>query len=238
MLLLHRISTFRLLLLIGSLTLTAAVVSPARAWIQCGDDPPPCDLREGPQSGPCSPIIVDTDGRGFNLTDAKSGVKFDITGTNHPIQIAWTASGSQNAFLAIDLNHNGKIDSGKELFGNFSPQPMSKEPNGFLALAIYDTPALGGNGDGIIDARDRVFSSLLLWIDKNHDGISQPDELHSLAELGVTSIDLKYRESRRIDEFGNEFRFKGRIDIGAKGSQSAVDHTIYDVFLVSGGGVQ
>jgi hypothetical protein len=88
---------------------------------QCpGDLPPTCGIHEY-----CSPIIVDVGGRGFKLTSAIDGVKFDITGTNKPVQIAWTAAGSLNAFLAIDWNHNGKIDSGKELFGNFSPQPPS-----------------------------------------------------------------------------------------------------------------
>jgi hypothetical protein len=209
------------------------------ASAQCpGDDlPPECGIHEY-----CSPIIVDIDGHGFRLTDAKGGVIFDIAGNNHPIQMAWTAPSGGNAFLAIDLNHNGKIDSGKELFGNFSPQPLSKEPNGFVALAKYDTPAFGGNGDGIIDTRDSVFQSLLLWIDKNHDGVSQPEELYTLPQLGVTSVSLSYRESRRVDEFGNELRFKGTVNVKGGGSSQPdhVDHTIYDVFFTtfSGGAMQ
>jgi hypothetical protein len=105
------------------------------------------------------------------------------------------------------------------------------EPNGFVALADLDKPAFGGNGDGIIDARDKMFSSLLLWIDSNHDGISQPDELFSLSQLGVSSISLSYRESRRIDEFGNQFRFKGTVNVGSGSQSNQVGHTIYDVLL-------
>lgn len=186
----------------------------------------------------CSPIIIDTAGEGFHLTSAQAGVMFDITGTGHPIQIAWTASGSRNAFLALP-GPDGLIHNGKELFGNFTPQPESASPNGFLALAEYDKPENGGNGDGVIDEHDAVFSRLRLWIDANHDGTSQPDELHTLPELGVYSISLHYFESRRTDDFGNQFRYKARVNPGER--RDPKDQTpsgdpgrwTYDVFLTT-----
>lgn len=155
---------------------------------------------------------------------------FDISGTGTPVQIAWTAPDSGNAFLALDRNHNGKIDSGKELFGNFTEQPDSPDPNGFIALAQFDLPAHGGNDDGVIDRRDAVFSQLVLWIDENHDGISQPNELHSLPSLGVSSISLKYRDSRRTDRFGNQFRYRAALNIDGFG-QPTDGRWAYDVFL-------
>ena len=178
-----------------------------------------------------SPILIDTTGQGFHLTSAADGVVFDIRGDGNPIQIAWTSATSGNAFLALDRNHNRKIDNGKELFGNFTPQPDSAHPNGFLALAMYDMPENGGNGDGIIDKRDAIFPELLLWIDENHDGISQPNELHSLPELGVFSLSLRYAESWREDEFGNLFHYRGAVNPNPKDGESRDGAWDYDVFF-------
>ena len=64
----------------------------------------------------------------------------------------------------------------------------------------------------MIDPGDAIFASLCLWIDANHDGVSQPEELHTLPELGVYELNLDYQRSSRTDEFGNQFRFKAKVN--------------------------
>jgi hypothetical protein len=196
----------------------------------CEGGSPKCN-DGGVDNGGSSPIIVDTTGHGFHLTSADDGVVFDIKGDGHPIKLSWTTATSGDAFLALDRDHNGRIDSGKELFGNYTAQPPSPDPNGYLALAEFDKPENGGNGDGIIDWRDAVYSKLLLWVDENHDGISQPNELHTLPELGVFSISLKYRDEPFVDQYGNAFRYRGLLNPDAADGESEDGRYTYDVFF-------
>ncbi|MBZ5725713.1 MAG: hypothetical protein LAP87_12030 [Acidobacteriia bacterium] len=176
-----------------------------------------------------SPIVVDLSGRGFSLTSAENGVDFDFFGNGKLTRISWIAQNSPNGWLVLDRSHNGIIDNAKEMFGNLTEQPESRNPNGFLALAVFDRPENGGNGDGIIDARDSVYASLRIWVDSNHNGVSEPGELFTLQELDILSISLDYKLSMRVDEFGNQFRYRSTIQGTA---HSRIDRQIYDVFLV------
>jgi hypothetical protein len=178
--------------------------------------------------GYCCPLLVDLGDHGYDLTSAAEGVAFDIDADGVSEAISWTAAGAADAFLALDRNGNGTIDSGAELFGANAEQPASAKPNGFAALAMFDRTDRGGNGDDVISAQDDVWPSLLLWVDRSHDGIAQSDELAPVAASGLNVLELDYKQAQRRDRYGNRYLY--RSSALAEGGLRKVD--VMDVFFV------
>jgi hypothetical protein len=156
------------------------------------------------------------------LSGADDPVSFDLDASGTPERVTWTARGSAIAFLALDRNGNGVIDNGSERFGNHTPLPSGGiAANGFAALAAFDD-----NHDGVIDASDAIWPHLLLWVDANHDGISQPDELTRLTDSGITRLALTDHWTGRRDAVGNTLRYEALFYRGS------VAHPYYDVYFV------
>lgn len=211
---------------------------------QCSCEPPPggctvegcvwsyyeCDCVD------CCPLVFDTSGKGFKLTDADRGVYFDINADGQQDAISWTDPTRDVAFLVFDRNGNGLVDDGEELFGNVTPMPAGSENaranHGFDALLSLENQSYGGSvKDGIIDSGDAAYDRLALWHDVNHDGVSQSGEIRKASQAGLIAIETRYRESKRQDQYGNEFRLRGISWWRNDGRLDA--RLFYDVWFVS-----
>jgi hypothetical protein len=177
------------------------------------------------------PVIIDAGRNGYRLTSAADGVRFDLDADGIPEQIAWTHQDSDEAFLAMDRNGNGRIDDGSELFGNHTPAYPGirdvKTANGFEALGFLESPDYGRSyPDELVDERDEVFGRLLLWTDRNHNGISEPEELQS-ASTAIKGISTQFKLVGRKDKHGNIFKQKGTV-VFADGEEP-----VYDIWLTT-----
>ena len=138
-----------------------------------------------------TPIVLDLDGNGIQtIAREDSGGKFDLLGTGAGIDSGWISSG--DAFLAVDIDGDGKVTSVAELFGGYS------KGDGFAKLESFDS-----NGDGFVDAKDAAFGDLRVWQDLNGNHQTDDGELRSLSEAGVTSLTVDFVELPAIDEQGN-----------------------------------
>ncbi|MCX5815101.1 MAG: hypothetical protein NTX75_02515 [Proteobacteria bacterium] len=150
-----------------------------------------------------SPIILDLDGDGIETTSLTAGAYFDHDGNGFAEQTGWASS--DDGILVMDRNNNGTIDNGKELFGDQTIlNNGARAANGFQALAELDT-----NADGKIDANDAAFSNFKIWQDLDGDGYSASDELFTLQEEGIQSINTGYTLSSLVDANGNEHKQTG-----------------------------
>jgi hypothetical protein len=156
----------------------------------------------------CSPIVIDTHKDGIRLGPAGRTVSFVVNADGFPDTVQWVRPRGDEAFLTLDRNRNGVVDDGSELFGVGTPLlEGGTAPNGFVGLAQYDRPLLGGNDDGVISPADAVWPELSLWLDFNADGIATRNEMRRPASLGLTSFGIVPRARRYVDEAGNSLPY-------------------------------
>jgi hypothetical protein len=158
------------------------------------------------------PLLIDVDGNGVKLTSPEHGVIFDIDGDGQAEQIGWTHKNSNDVWLAVDRNGNGRIDDGTELFGNNTPVRAGQTTdNGFEALNFLQSESRGLAAlDQSIAGSDSAWDRLLLWRDANHNGISEPDELTRVMDSPLESIDLRYTVISRMRK-ANEIRERSTV---------------------------
>jgi hypothetical protein len=179
----------------------------------------------------CTPLLVDFNGDGFQLTTAKKGVLFDLDADGEQELVAWTTEGSDDAWLAMDRNGNGRIDNGSELFGGRTPAHANQsEPaaNGFEALKFLEWAGYGASSsvaevNEVIDRHDAAFGRLLLWHDANHDGLSTPDELTLAERAGIVAINADYKTLQRFrPRKGSTIRLESTVNT-VNGTRRIVD---------------
>ena len=159
--------------------LTIRDIKPGYVTIKDDDKDPNDDKPET-----YDPLVIDLNNDGIKGTNLDYKINFDLDNNGFKEATSWIDN--NDAFIAIDKNNNGKIDNGSELsrVSQITPMPTLIAKNGFENLKELDS-----NNDDIIDEKDKEFTNLLLWQDKNSNGISETDELIKLSDK-VKSINL------------------------------------------------
>ena len=139
---------------------------------------------------PRDPLAIDLDGDGIETVGVGTNpILFDHNADGIRTGTGWVTG--DDAWLVLDRNANGTIDSGRELFG--VDTLLSGTPGvdavyastGFEALRTLDA-----NADNVFNAQDTAFAEVRLWRDVNQDGISQASELSTLTSQNIVAISL------------------------------------------------
>lgn len=136
-------------------------------------------INAGNAQPPRDPLAIDLGALGIDFTTLENGVNFDLDKNGFAEKTAWI--GIEDGFPCLDRNGNSKIDDGGELFGD-----QVELSNGTISVSGFEAHAdLDENGDGVINHNDTIWNDLRVWVDANHNGISDSGELKTLNELGV-----------------------------------------------------
>ena len=166
-----------------------------------------------------TPLILDLNHDGVHTLDANAGVRFDITASGHSPTVGWASEA--DGFLVRDINGDGVINSGAEMFGEATLLSNgSQAQNGFEALADLDL-----NQDGVVNSQDATFGSLAIWRDANSNGLTDAGELLSLAQQDIASLNLNAASSDRV-EHSNQLAL-----VSSYTTTNGVQHEMVDVWL-------
>lgn len=146
--------------------------------------------------GSWCPLVLSFDGRPVRFEPTPK-LPFETGGPSPCASTDWPTASTP--WLVRDLDANGTIDGGHELFGTGTRMPdQTLATSGFEALGVLDA-----NGDGRITAADPGWSSLALWRDHDRDRKTGPGELQSLDDAGVRALVFTYTHEPKCDERGN-----------------------------------
>lgn len=164
-----------------------------------GNEPMP----QAPSSSPQHPLVLDLSGDGIELVDPlRSNARFDLFADGSAASVGWV--GKTNDILTLDINGNGTIDNAAEWFGekfSVSGTPPAGQ-DGFAALATLADAgaAVFSRETSLVDSLSgkKYFDRVQVWLDANQDGVTDANELYTLQELGIDSIDLVNTPDGRI----------------------------------------
>jgi hypothetical protein len=178
--------------------------------------------------------VLDLNGDGVHTTGIESTVDFDIDGNGTLDRVGWTNAATEEGLLWLDLDANHVVGGGHELFGIGMVMPDGrKAPDGFEALRVYDAPAFGGDADGAITRHDQIWGRLRIWVDRNHDAVSQSSEIGPIQVYGVLSIQLAFVVYPEVEANGNRRKFRSTYAkrTTRNGRPVLVDLAIEDIFF-------
>lgn len=165
------------------------------------------------------PLVLDLNGDGIRTSGADRPVSFDIDADGRHEMLTWLEPQSHDAFLWTDIDQNGCVDDGAELFGVGTILPNGERArHGYEALAVYDRPESGGDANGLIDSGDAIWQHLRLWRDDDHDGVCDGGEWAPIHRYGVRSIGLTWVNLNFVDAAGTLHLLRGTFDVHTRGT--------------------